>query len=248
MQGKKARKTYIQIGCSKTEMTAMGAKRRRLSIGGANGEGTVQALGAELPWVHLQLKRLGQRGMAFEVGVVDVKGREGIIRCSSSQVSTLVDESIDVNEILATDPAQKEPTIHRYRSPPLLHLPLQLPEHAENSMTPWMDIAINTSQLLSLFQTLPDPDSSASEAASDQEVQDHDRELASGKSGRPKRPKPRFAEEVPNTQFASITYLRLYANCRVKRIWLVRPSSTQVKLSVASGPADPAVCGRRTDL
>jgi hypothetical protein len=43
-------------------------------------------LGAELPFVHLQLKRLGQRGLAFEVGVVDVKGREGVIRCSSSQV------------------------------------------------------------------------------------------------------------------------------------------------------------------
>ena len=105
MQGKKARKTYIQIGRSKTEMTATGAKRRRLSIGGANEEGAVQALGVELPWVHLQLKRLGQRGMAFEVGVVDVKGRQGIIRCSSSQVSNLPFERIDASIILGTDPA-----------------------------------------------------------------------------------------------------------------------------------------------
>lgn len=45
-----------------------------------------QALGVELPYVGVQFKRLGKRGLAFEVGIEDQRGREGVIRLSSWKV------------------------------------------------------------------------------------------------------------------------------------------------------------------
>jgi hypothetical protein len=39
-----------------------------------------------LPWVAIQVKRLGTRDMAFEVGCVDTKGCEGVFRFSSFKV------------------------------------------------------------------------------------------------------------------------------------------------------------------
>lgn len=44
-------------------------------------------LGVELPWIGMQVKRLSRRELSFEVGVVDSRGREGVIRCSSYKVS-----------------------------------------------------------------------------------------------------------------------------------------------------------------
>jgi len=68
--------TYIQAGCSLTK-----ARRRR-----EKGKGRAGPLGVELEWIGLQLKRLGRREMGFEIGIVDRRGREGVVRCSSFQV------------------------------------------------------------------------------------------------------------------------------------------------------------------
>lgn len=74
VQGPAIADTYIQAGSSAT------ARKK-------GGEGVPLPLGLELPRVHFQLKRLGSRGFALEVGVLDLKGREGVIRCSTFQVS-----------------------------------------------------------------------------------------------------------------------------------------------------------------
>ena len=42
-------------------------------------------LGLKHPWIHLQARNMG-REWAFEIGVVDQSGREGIVRCSTFQV------------------------------------------------------------------------------------------------------------------------------------------------------------------
>ena len=60
--------------------------RRRRDKGKGKASDT---LGVELEWLGLQVKRLGRREMSFEVGVVDAKGREGVIRCSSFKVNGL---------------------------------------------------------------------------------------------------------------------------------------------------------------
>lgn len=46
-------------------------------------------LGIELPYLGIQFKRLGKRGVAFEVGIQDGRGREGVLRLSSWKVSWL---------------------------------------------------------------------------------------------------------------------------------------------------------------
>lgn len=46
-----------------------------------------EGLGVELPFFGIQFKRLGKRGVAFEIGVEDARGREGTIRLSSWKVS-----------------------------------------------------------------------------------------------------------------------------------------------------------------
>ena len=43
-------------------------------------------LGLKHPWIHLQVRNIG-REWSFEVGVVDNLGQEGIVRCSTFQVT-----------------------------------------------------------------------------------------------------------------------------------------------------------------
>jgi len=77
IQSPTIRSTYIQAGCSLIE-----AQRRR-----EKGKYRGEPLGIELEWMGLQLKRLGRREMSLEIGIVDSRGREGVVRCSSFQVS-----------------------------------------------------------------------------------------------------------------------------------------------------------------
>lgn len=74
-------------------------------------------LGIKHPWIHLQVKNLG-REWSFEVGVVDKVGAEGIIRCSTFQVSRDSSRS-SIN--LRTNLAEKPPShfLFRMRNPPL---------------------------------------------------------------------------------------------------------------------------------
>ncbi|WVF72977.1 hypothetical protein IAT40_007795 [Kwoniella sp. CBS 6097] len=185
IQSPDPRKTYIQAGCSLTEY------RRRLDKGKARDDGRIP-LGVELPWIGLQIKRLGRRDMSFEVGIVDNRGREGVVRCSSFK---------------------KSPTTHPHRSPPLIHLPLNLPTAGPSQLTQWVHIPINLSALIPLFQHLPRPQRHASDSGSDdsQDGNGSDREEVARKK--------RKVAELPQGGFASISYVKVYANCRVRRIW-----------------------------
>ncbi|KAI0631035.1 hypothetical protein C8Q77DRAFT_179077 [Trametes polyzona] len=49
---------------------------------------TGKHLGLKHPWIHLQVRNL-HREWAFEVGLVDQSGREGIVRCATFQVCIL---------------------------------------------------------------------------------------------------------------------------------------------------------------
>ncbi|WWD19640.1 hypothetical protein CI109_104102 [Kwoniella shandongensis] len=169
--------TYIQAGCSLTE------SRRRLAKG-KGGEDLPLALGVELPWVGMQVKRLGRRHMSFEIGFVDTRGREGVVRCSSFK---------------------KSPTVHPYRDPPLIHLPLTLPHISPSQLTPWLHISLDLLSLIPLFPSLPRPQKHAPD-------DDHDNDDSAAR-------KRRKVAELPSGSFGSVTYVRVYANCRVRRIW-----------------------------
>lgn len=82
IQSPDPRRTYIQAGDPK------GKGKSRAEAGHSNSEQQQQCqpLGIELPWVGMQLKPLGQRGMSVEFGIVDARGMEGVIRLSSYKV------------------------------------------------------------------------------------------------------------------------------------------------------------------
>ena len=183
--------TYIQAGCSQIE-----ARKQR-----EKGKGRVRCdpLGVELQWVGMQVKRLGRREMSFEIGILDSRGREGIIRCSSFQVGNY---QTNVFEGLLE---QKIPTAHTFRSPPLIHLPLALPKASSSTVTSWLHISLNLAQVIPLFQTLP---RSGRHGLDDTEAS-------------PKI-KSRKISDLPSGKLGSITFLRVYANCRIRRIWFVR--------------------------
>lgn len=68
-------RTYIQAGVSRAVQKATSAGMME------------KPLGIELPWLGIQFRPLGTRPFSFEIGVMDPKGREGIIRVSSFKVS-----------------------------------------------------------------------------------------------------------------------------------------------------------------
>lgn len=101
--------------------------------------------------------------------------------------------------------SQKRPSLHAHRDPPLIHLPLVLPEKTASTMTPWLEFNMNLSALLPLFQSLP-----RGQTAPDRR---------DGLGARSK--KRRRVADLPTGQFAYVSYVRVYANCRLRRIWLV---------------------------
>ncbi|WRT70214.1 uncharacterized protein IL334_007209 [Kwoniella shivajii] len=174
IQSPNPKNTYIQAGCSVTEY------KKSLNKGKSKDEGYLP-LGVEMPWMGLQVKRLGKRGMSYEIGLVDNRGKEGVIRFSSFK---------------------KNPTVHPYRSPPMIHLPLQLPLQTSSTLTPWMTIPIHLAPLIQLFHSLPRPQRHASDDEEDEASR-----------------KRRKVAELPNGSFGSVSYVRIYANCRIRRIW-----------------------------
>jgi hypothetical protein len=75
---------------------------------------------------------------------------------------------------------------------------LNLPATDQHTLTTWLDIKLNLASLLPLFKSLP-------------RAQDH------------KDKRQKLDTELPSGSFSEVTYVRVYANCRMRRIWFVRP-------------------------
>ncbi|KAK6909406.1 hypothetical protein I203_103424 [Kwoniella mangroviensis CBS 8507] len=99
---------------------------------------------------------------------------------------------------------KKNPTVHPHRSPALIHLPLQLPQQTPSTLTPWVHIPVSLAPLIQLFHSLPRPQRHASDDGDDDDEDSRKR---------------RKVAELPSGTFASVSYVRVYANCRVRRIW-----------------------------
>ncbi len=129
---------------------------------------------------------------------------------------------------------QKNPTIHPYRYPPLVHLPLNIPQRTKTTLNPWLELNLNLPSLIVLFQTLPRPrkeiddngpeleDGYDEDKEGGDDNDDDDLEQKDVKTRRKDtRRKRRKIVELPSGGFGSLTYIRVYANCRVRRIWFV---------------------------
>ena len=80
--------------------------------------------------------------------------------------------------------------------PPLLHMPLSLPSLNSTTLTPWNSISIHIPSLVPHFaSSKPEP------------VDGADGPVSSVQVG------------LFPTTFAFVTYVQIYANCRLRRIW-----------------------------
>ena len=141
----------------------------------------------------LQLRSwfLGYKRTTRRNQVLEFQGEQILYRKESSQ---------------ALMAAQKEPSLHINRSPPFIHLPINVPSQSKSSLTPWLDISINTNALIPLFQQL--------------EARAPDGDVVKANDGRPNK-RIKREDDLPSGKLGNISHLRVYANCRLRRIWLV---------------------------
>ncbi|KAH9847432.1 hypothetical protein C2E23DRAFT_498540 [Lenzites betulinus] len=136
-------------------------------------------LGLKHPWIHFQVRNV-HREWAFEVGLVDQSGREGVVRCATFQ---------------------KQPKL-KLGTRSLLLLPLSFPPPSSRPLTSWCTIAINLPSILPHF-------SSAALTGDDQ----GDQYSGSAPHGH------RVIQQVPSGSYSHVSYVKVYANCRLRRIW-----------------------------
>jgi hypothetical protein len=74
---------------------------------------------------------------------------------------------------------------------PLLHIPLSFPPPSSSSLTTWCTIDVNVAVLLAMFSSAQDADT----------------------DGHP-------GNALPSATFSSLSYVKVYANCRLRRVWV----------------------------
>ncbi|KZT23651.1 hypothetical protein NEOLEDRAFT_1163621 [Neolentinus lepideus HHB14362 ss-1] len=92
-------------------------------------------------------------------------------------------------------------------NPPLLHLPLSFPSSSPHKLTTWSTVVLNLASLLAHF-TSP----SLLEPA-------YERSQAGGQSG--------SIVSLPNGPYSHVSYVKVYATCRLRRIWFSEAGSGQ---------------------
>ncbi|KAI0266474.1 hypothetical protein BC834DRAFT_130561 [Gloeopeniophorella convolvens] len=99
---------------------------------------------------------------------------------------------------------QDEPVL-KPTSPPLLHLPLSFPAASTTPLTAWSTISLYLPSLLSYFT------SRTLLRISDEDEED-----------------TRMGEiELPGSRFSHTSYVKVYATCRLRRIWFSEAKSSQ---------------------
>ncbi|KAH8105587.1 hypothetical protein DFH11DRAFT_1290162 [Phellopilus nigrolimitatus] len=154
-------------------------------------------LGLTLPWVHLQVRSLG-REWAFEVCVADRAGKRGVIKCSTFQ---------------------KEATLKCQYDPPLLHVPLRFPSASSRPLTAWSTVSLDLRSMIHQFGSI----GAAQQADFDHEGAYTDDEKDGRRTSvrqRPSLPGGSGAGALlPSGTFGKVLYVKVYASCRVRRIW-----------------------------
>lgn len=114
--------------------------------------------------------------------------------------------------ILMLTHSQKEPSL-KYTQPPVLHLPLAFPNASTRPLTTWSTIDLNLASMLPSFSST---------------VFTHSDDVSEGEEGDFGRPtkKPRPAVLVPSGMYSHVSYVKVYATCRLRRIWLSQNGTT----------------------
>ncbi|KAJ2989405.1 hypothetical protein NUW54_g8796 [Trametes sanguinea] len=236
--------------------------------------GLKQDLGLKHPWMHIQVRNM-HKEWAFEVGIVDQSGREGIVRCATFQrtlgmrVTAVVKRSgsgventslrsyarIDGNRIPSMQGDTRflgyssttrvtvelvrellyllrEPKL-KLGSRPILLLPLSFPPPSSRPLTAWCTITLNLPSLLPHFSSATLTRSTDDESTSPS--------LRTGQSP---------VAQVPSGIYSHVSYVKVYATCRLRRIWFSEGGPQQRlpwefelygRMSAMSLDASPAV-------
>ncbi|KAI5122634.1 hypothetical protein M0805_008720 [Coniferiporia weirii] len=171
----------------------------------AGTPGAAAELGLTLPWMHMQVRNLG-REWVFEVGVADGAGTRGVIRCSTFQ---------------------KEASVKmRRRDPPLLHIPLRFPPTSSRPLTSWATISLDLGGTMHQFRAVNAAarrDDGSGEEAGTHDDDDGDGEDGEGEDTSNKQWQSALHgtddARLPSGAFAKVLYVKVYANCRLRRIW-----------------------------
>ncbi|TFY65378.1 hypothetical protein EVG20_g5615 [Dentipellis fragilis] len=156
----------------------------------SSSSNTRMSRGLELKHPWLHLQvRNLGREWSFEVGVVDQSGKEGVVRFSTFQ---------------------KEPALHVTTAPPLLHLPLAFPHASTRPLTTWCTLPVHLPTLLPFFSSHALIRTRSSERDDGSADENDTEDLPPEAAGRVPRPGPHFSH---------VSYVKVYATCRLRRIW-----------------------------
>ncbi|KAG2143036.1 hypothetical protein DEU56DRAFT_793089 [Suillus clintonianus] len=103
---------------------------------------------------------------------------------------------------------QKEPKLTTSPAPnaqPVLHLPLSFPQPSSRPLTAWSTITLNLPSLIPHFSTL-----AGRNKLDDDEGSRHDIN----------RPATFSATNIPSGTYSHLSFIKIYATCRLRRIWL----------------------------
>ncbi|KAF9269695.1 hypothetical protein L218DRAFT_916056 [Marasmius fiardii PR-910] len=165
----------------------------------------VQSLGLKHPWIQFQLRDLG-RECSVEIGIVDQMCRAGRIRLSTFQQEPH----------LKLPPSSARNNDHLSKSfgsnhSPLLHLPLSFPPSSSRPLTSWTTITLNIPSFLPYFSAL---------AKTDLHTKPGDSDLPTSQSIE----RNIILRTLPNGTYSHVSYVRVYATCRLRRIWFSETS------------------------
>ncbi|KAH9933796.1 uncharacterized protein B0H18DRAFT_1082924 [Fomitopsis serialis] len=157
-------------------------------------------LGLEHPWIHLQVRNL-DREWSFEVGVVDQSGERA--SCGARRFRL------------------KEPRL-KLGKRPLLHLPLAFPTSSSRPLTSWSTITLNLPSLLPHFSSALLVHRRSGDADEDLDEDD-----AFPPDDVPREPDAAGRAAVPSGTYSHVSYVKVHATCRLRRIWFTENGPRQ---------------------
>lgn len=107
-----------------------------------------------------------------------------------------------------SDVSQQEPRLKlEPNHSPLLHLPLSFPAVTQTTLTAWSTISLNLPSLLPHFSSASLVDRHDDSSNDDDE---DDGGIAASSMG---------SLPLPSSNFSHVSYVRIYATCRLRRVW-----------------------------
>jgi len=164
-------------------------------------------LGIRLPHIHFQVCLIGAsftRPFFVEIGVRDQRGTRAKIRCSTFQRKAKV---YLPQRLSSSKPIDEDRNEEEEGKRALLHIPIVLPSNDENKATDWLTLSLPLNVLMSHFQ---DPSLLSQERSVDF--------VGGGQQ---------FKQTRPIAQFDQVDYVRVHANCRLRRIWFTSHPQTE---------------------